>query len=345
MRRSRALTSILVSSLTLCGIAVQAQQLDAGKDCWVTTGGTRFEIQALPGGYFGTKAGVPSDARPAQVIQVTGNPLAGGIVLPNCPNAIIFRTVWLDPHGTPVQPNDAHAVTQQLQPAGVEPIDTIVHRRHSVQLGGGPVPVEIEMIALSLKSVNPITVTFGAQPPSFFDVFITLDGAQSIGSMGLTPTSANGGNTLVSSLPVNFKVEFRDTQSILPQRQITGLSINFTQTQGNYALFGAGIPTMSEWMLLLMTLVLLSGSVLMFGAQRNAVAANGPQITVGTRRWIAPSLFLPVLGAIVVVAMAAWGLGLFEGASVADYVGGGANALALAYLAHLVIDRRRSRRP
>lgn len=63
-----------------------------------------------------------------------------------------------------------------------------------------PTQVDIELVALSLQSVNPITVNVGTSP-THWDVHLDLGGTQPTGEMLVTKTHANGG-VFDMSLPV-----------------------------------------------------------------------------------------------------------------------------------------------
>ena len=69
--------------------------------------------------------------------------------------------------------------------------DTSVLRPEGTDFANNPDTVLTEIVALSLHSVEPIRVTYnGGMTESFFDVFVTLDGA--------APPGANRGQYLVS---------------------------------------------------------------------------------------------------------------------------------------------------
>jgi hypothetical protein len=55
---------------------------------------------------------------------------------------------------------------------GVGGTDTIVERTQAANLGGGSDTIDIELVALSLVSINPVDLGFGA---GFEDLFITLN--------------------------------------------------------------------------------------------------------------------------------------------------------------------------
>ncbi len=89
--------------------------------------------------------------------------------------------------------------------------DTTVDRINDVTFPGGPSPVEttvpIELVALHLVSIEPITVTHnGGQDPELWDLSIELPGpgptpAPAVGTLTPTKTHANGG-TFDSTLNV-----------------------------------------------------------------------------------------------------------------------------------------------
>jgi hypothetical protein len=206
-------------------------------------------------------------------------PLPTPTILNLCPNAILYQQVWLNQHGTPVAPNDKHAVGQQTLPAGIEPIDTIVCRPVATSFSGLGVPesVPIQLVELSLISVNPLTVTYGTEAPSFFNVLITEDGVQPLGSMDLTPTQGGPpirGNTVLNSLPVNYRVEFVDTGGMFPTWTLSGLGIDFTGNTGSFTIHSSSIPTMTEWAILLSAGLLLTAGILMIRRRRHQVAAS-----------------------------------------------------------------------
>ena len=104
------------------------------------------------------------------------------------------------------------------------PVDTIVER-----LGLAPLPgcgseatVPIELVALSLVSVNPITVTYGINPSQQWNVQVTLSSVtmpQPQGNMTIRKTHANGG-TFSSTLFVQPKFIFTKVTNPLDVRTL-----------------------------------------------------------------------------------------------------------------------------
>lgn len=234
--------SLLIAVTLLCFPSIAAaQDIEAGCDCWQTEPGTQVSLPELPEGFFGHKNGFPSDAIPPQVISVRGEPLPDSVILAHCPDALIIRITWYDAHGTPVSPDDRHRVSRRKQVVGVEPFDTIVCRPDPINFDGigVPQPVPIELIELSLRSYAPIRVTFGDQPASLYDVTVTEDGEQYTGQMTLTPTQFDPdtlGTSRLDILPVGYVITFIDLGQVLPPREITGLHIEFVETDGQFGL-------------------------------------------------------------------------------------------------------------
>jgi len=88
-------------------------------------------------------------------------------------------------------------------------VDTIVERKLSASLPniGDSSTVPIEIMALSLTSVDPITVTYGGSNPELWKVDVTLPSSQpALGQMTITRTHTNGG-----SFTAAFRVQPRFT--------------------------------------------------------------------------------------------------------------------------------------
>ncbi|MCH7886138.1 MAG: IPTL-CTERM sorting domain-containing protein [Planctomycetes bacterium] len=82
----------------------------------------------------------------------------------------------------------------------------------TTDLDGGSSTIDIEIIALSLVSVNPITVTFnGGQDPETWNVKVCLSDteAQELGTMTITKTHTDGG-VFDSLIPLRMKIEFTE---------------------------------------------------------------------------------------------------------------------------------------
>lgn len=103
-------------------------------------------------------------------------------------------------------------------PLPLDPADTIVERMAPAFLPGpGDTDViPIEIVALSLRSVSPITVTYnGGQNPELWDVQVCLSSAapQPQGTMTVRngPCGCSEGGTFISDLPVLPKLTFTRT--------------------------------------------------------------------------------------------------------------------------------------
>lgn len=99
-----------------------------------------------------------------------------------------------------------------IDPATLGTTDTIVERKERAHLPGklpSTDTIPIEIVALSLVSVNPITVTYnGGQNPEFWDVNVGLSTVPQLpGSMTLEHTT-RGGGTFDSVLPVTPRFTF-----------------------------------------------------------------------------------------------------------------------------------------
>jgi len=104
------------------------------------------------------------------------------------------------------------------------PVDTIVERMAFAPLPacGDSFTVPIELVALSLVSVSPITVTYGPNPAQTWNVRVTLSSVtmpQPSGSMTIRKTHANGG-TFSSTLPVQPKFIFTNVANLLDVRTL-----------------------------------------------------------------------------------------------------------------------------
>lgn len=94
----------------------------------------------------------------------------------------------------------------------LSPTDTIVERKEEAGIPEFPDTIEIEIVALELKSVEPIMVTyFGGQNPEDWDVTVSVpegDTEQETGSMTIRHEGADGGTFDIPALPVRPKLTF-----------------------------------------------------------------------------------------------------------------------------------------
>jgi len=171
----------------------------------------------LPPGFFGAIGGDPSDPFARADIPLEGNPPVDKFE--RFPPPLVVQ--WVDTHGNAVGPDSVHKVNQILVPENTGKADTVVRRNDDAIFNGvGDAPtIDIEIVALSLQSVDPIVVTYGGAGVKLWDVFVTLDETafQPVGSMDLTSDTFVDGVSVSGSidnldLPVAYKVTFREVQ-------------------------------------------------------------------------------------------------------------------------------------
>jgi hypothetical protein len=104
----------------------------------------------------------------------------------------LFRITWINQHGNVTSPHSEHAVTQiRTVIWGETPFDTIVRRNADVDISGlgAQVDVPIEMVWLSLRSINPVSI-FGFD--FFVHVGLSATQPQTVGRMRLTSEKPSG---------------------------------------------------------------------------------------------------------------------------------------------------------
>ena len=154
-------------------------------------------------GFFGTKGGIPSD-------PFSGTVFFGGTPLIT-PTAGGFRDFL------PLQPFSeqalfaGHGLLDSRQ--APNPTDTLVRRLSGGLLGdpgGPPATVPIQIVGLSLQSVNPIQVTYGmTNAPTQFLAFVNLaPGTQPQGTITVSRSSGFGG-VFSLALPVQSRMTFQ----------------------------------------------------------------------------------------------------------------------------------------
>ena len=193
--------------------------IPAGFDLFRTVEGSAFALGGIPGGFFGDMGDAPSDPiRVPITVEMNGVSIGKSFGLPPGPLAIP-KTCW-----EKVGPNfKRHCAITNVTPPETKDTSTIVKRKEDIVLNniGDSGTIEIELVALSLRSVEPIEVTYGGGGATqFFDVFVELDPNQGrvddldtirrTGSMTLTRTSVDGG-TFDSALPLAFRLTFTNT--------------------------------------------------------------------------------------------------------------------------------------
>lgn len=257
---------ILLIEMLFAAQSLHAVTIPAGYDFFITGAGTHVEIGTEPGGdnppiplgFFGVKNGSPSDTFSGVVDLKSffGPNLIYPYPSPFPPFQNIFRTKWLDPHGNEVGPNSAHKVQQVLEP--IDPFDTIIQRKDSATLAnaGDSTEVEIEIIWLSLVSIDPIKVTYGPEPSSFFDVYVGLSDStpQQQGKTRLTATVPGGSEGTVDlgsktdpvlGLPLIYDVYFFDVNDSSTKYKISNVPARLYNSElGAYT----AVPEPSTWL-------------------------------------------------------------------------------------------------
>ncbi len=192
----------LASALSTTNAADYA--LTAGASTWTNNAGASEAVVGLPG--CGVYPGIDLFVTPANgstYQDFGGMPLPAGFFAPGSDpfNGVVVLG------GQPLAP---------LSPLG--PTDTIVRRRAPASLPNpgdvGIVPIEI--VALHLVSINPITVTYnGGSNPETWDVRACLSSAapQPQGTLQIRrgPCACDEGGTFQSTLPVLPKLVFTRT--------------------------------------------------------------------------------------------------------------------------------------
>lgn len=233
--------------------------IQPGQDGFVTTPVSTFRLPGLPAGFFGTVAGIPSDATLPQDITVVSGPNL--VALP------VITTFLAGPGCHPGQTIPGNHCYEQQLVTLVPTYDTVVQRGGgSIPTIGASLPVPVELVHLSLESAAPIQVFYG--PASrFFDIYVELDGPQVQGTLTLNRTMQNGGE-MDTILPVEYQITFDEVGGPM-LFQMGGLQ-NTMASQGNdwQVLVAGSIPTISQWGQLVLLLLTLLAGTLAFGFRR-----------------------------------------------------------------------------
>lgn len=202
-RWSRTLASVLF--LAVVGLTLQAcpqPELAEGTDCWHTEPGTFQKLPTLPANFFGQG----SRAIPNPTVQFEGLALDPTFVSDpypqgcGCPQNVDVEVTWQDRHGSPVAGDSAHAVKQVVTPTTT--VDTCIRRKTRASFNRGQATkVDVELVALSLQSIEPLEVSYRGEPPQgeettrLFDVFVTQSASQKQqgGTMTFTPGKIRNG--------------------------------------------------------------------------------------------------------------------------------------------------------
>lgn len=170
--------------ILIAAAPLAADDIQPGIDVWTTPGGGA-SLQDFSGGPI-----------PADFFDPGSDPFTGTVRLAGVP----LRNLTV-----PSMP-------------GTLPFDTVVERRNPASLPdvGSQDTIPIEIVALSLQSASPITVTYnGGQNPELWDVQVCLstNAPQPLGTMTIHHTCQNGG-TFDSTLPVVAKLVFVRQQDL-----------------------------------------------------------------------------------------------------------------------------------
>jgi hypothetical protein len=243
-RKLWLLISALVVVFGLSSLEAWAQDavLKEGSDCWQTQPGTQQRLHTIPAGFFGPG----SQAVPNPTINFKGVPLptekVKGAFPPNCgcPDKVDVKITWTDPHGN-VTRDMRHAVKQHVDES--TKVDTCVHRMNSAAFRGKGASrkVEIQLVALSLTSVEPLKVTYrnpgAANTTKSFDVFVTESGTQDKGDITLTANSVNRrlakGKVKLGNLHITYDVKFVEHGGTATFT-MTGQKLHLVNTLGTF---------------------------------------------------------------------------------------------------------------
>ncbi|MFQ5525179.1 MAG: hypothetical protein ACE5GX_02855 [Thermoanaerobaculia bacterium] len=168
----------------------------------------------------------------------------------DCQSDFLFS--WTGPYVNPLEPNDSLLLDQVFSSP-----DICIKRLLAVIFPGGigvADPIDIELVSLSLKSVDPITVDFGGFTRQF-DVFVTDSGSQGMGTLDPIPTQFSPileGDLDRTDLPINYRIDFEEVGG--PGFQtLPNLGLTFANSDGTFsrAPLVPALPTLSVAALLL----------------------------------------------------------------------------------------------
>jgi len=253
MRGYLSLLSPLVALLVTAAHSGRAAEVPTGSDCLNTAPGDA-EIQLdLPAGFIDVGS-----------VAFSANVPLEGVPLPLPPSICAgFQIIWLDKHKASVGPDSEHGVSYVVEP---DPFDTVVRRTETAQLPtvSSSDTIDIEILALSLKSVSPITVITGGSGAKLYEVRISLDGTNPSlpGSLQFTAVELNGpnvsGTLSMPNLPVNWVLDLVPLDGGPDPPVINGSSEFTSGTGGGTFETTTPVPAVREWGLVLLGLGLLA---------------------------------------------------------------------------------------
>lgn len=268
----------LVATLAFAQPASAHCILAPENDCWETRApATQSTLPAIPGGFFPSVSGFPSDPIPAgRVVKLIGNPLPQATVSSLCPPNIHVEITYPGCHIPNLDPVTCHSVAQRT--TFVDPVDTVVRRTQTLDVGtvGVNPTSQVQVIAISLKNppTDPLVVTYNSGAISRnWDVSLVHDAAQTqtLGNSTWTPTAVTAttasGTVRVNTLPVKYKVTFTNGADT---REVSNQLLTFNNTDGTFFVpsIPTGVPALSTWGLILLVALLLVSSVMLLRRYR-----------------------------------------------------------------------------
>jgi hypothetical protein len=270
--RSARLETVLlatVAALVFGPLRAGAVDITAGFDGAIAQAGTRIAIGPLPAGFFGPG----SDPFSQTDVAFEGDPSASG---QDGDPGIEFT--W--PPGNCLEKSGGGfslciSMIKNMTPS--TPVDTLIERLEdgSVTPGQPVADIDIEIVELSLKSVDPITVDFnGGATSKDYDVHVDLDGVQTGGTITLTATSFTAGDeiatgTTVVDVNIGYSIYFEEVGNPSNNMTIGGLNGDF-DAEGEFRAGELWIPTLSEWGLIAFGMLLLTAMALALWRRRAA---------------------------------------------------------------------------
>ena len=239
-RKLWLLPSALMIALACPSLAAppEGAEIKEGSDCWQTEKGTEQRLHTMPAGFFGEG----SKAVPNPTLQFEGDPLpvkrVKGSYPPDCgcPNKVDTKITWLDRHGTAGK-ETIHSVKQVVDET--TKVDTCIRRTKDAKFKGrgAAEKVDIQLVALSLKSIEPLKVSYKDGHTKSFDVWVTESGPQDTGSMTFTAKSLEKklakGDVKLGSLHITYDVKFVEHGGTATYT-LKGQKLNLVNTKGTF---------------------------------------------------------------------------------------------------------------
>ncbi len=168
-------------------------------DAFMTEAPTDVDLPPLPADFFGPG----SDPFTGEIqFPLQGHPYPDkfGVPTPFPQDQSNLDITWYDRHGNTVSADSQHKVSSNVKvigPTAPYNFDTVVMRKDSATFNGpGLQTVDIEMTWLSLKSIDPLTITFnGGNSSTTYDVYVGLSSLtpQVAGRMAMSATTVGAG--------------------------------------------------------------------------------------------------------------------------------------------------------